>query len=90
MDRVVEDPRIGPLHVSLFTALLYLSCRQGGNAVAVSARVLKPLAKIRGDGPYHRSMRQLHAYGYLTYLPSFDRRIPSKVILHSGGRDQSV
>ena len=84
LDRAREDPRIGPLHISMYTAILYCRSKQSGhNPVAVSARRLMPLAKIRGAGPYHRTLRQLHEYGYLHYEPSYDERHPSKVWLTS-------
>lgn len=85
LERAREDPRIGPLHISVYMAILYSRERQGAaGPVFVSARRLMPLAKIRGYGPYHRAIRQLHAYGYLHYEPSFDGRYPSRVWLRSG------
>ena len=76
-----DDPRLSPLHLSVYLALLYLDARQCNEWICVSARSIMPLARIASSGPYHRVMRQLHAYGYIKYLPSFNRRSPSKVWL---------
>ena len=82
MEQVGEDPRIGPMHISLYTAILYLWSVQGFDGpVIVSARTLMPVAKIAGPGPYHRSIRQLHEYGYIRYEPSCDPAKPSRVYL---------
>ena len=80
LERAREDARIGPIHISTFTAILYLQVEQGAAyAVQISARKLMPLAKICGNCPYHRHIRQLHDYGYLTYEPSCDPSVPSRV-----------
>lgn len=75
-----DDIRIGPIHVSVFAAILYLQAKQrGANPVKISARKLMPVARIWGSGPYHRTIRQLHAFGYLDYTPSCNPRVPSRV-----------
>jgi len=82
MARASEDPRIGPMHISLYMAIVCLWAEQGFAAdVVVSARSLMPVAKIGGKGPYHRSIRQLQEYGYIRYEPSCDPAVPSKVVL---------
>lgn len=85
LDRAREDPRLGPLHISVYVAVLYTREKQrAAGPVQVSARRLMPLAKIRAFGPYHRAIRQLHEYGYLHYEPSYDARYPSKVWFGEG------
>jgi hypothetical protein len=82
MGRAHDDPRLGPVHQSLYLAILYIrEQQQAAGPVLVSARRLMPLAKIRALGPYHRAIRQLHSYGYLRYEPSYDGRFPSRVWL---------
>ena len=82
MARAGEDPRIGPMHISLYAAILYIWSEQGFTGpVVVSARKLMPAAKIGGKGPYHRSIRQLQEYGYIRYEPSCDPAVPSRVVL---------
>jgi hypothetical protein len=83
--RAKEDPRIGPVHLGLYLAIVYLWSEQGGGAfIQISARTLMPVAKIGGVKLYHRSVRQLHDYGYLRYEPSYDPELPSRIYLYSG------
>lgn len=82
MDRARGDPRIGPLHVSLYLAIVYCWVQQGSQGPAlVSGRELRPLAKITGGTPFYRVIRQLNAYGYIVYEPSFNPAVKSKVFL---------
>jgi hypothetical protein len=82
MERAEKDSRLGPLHISLYVAILYCWYRQGGGGPArVSGKELMPLAKIGGLTPMYRSLRELHAFGYIQYQPSFNSLEKSKVYL---------
>lgn len=82
LERASDDPRIGPVHLGLYLAIVYLWSLQGGGAfIHISARKLMPLARIGGVRLYHRSIRQLHEYGYLQYEPPFDPERPSRIYL---------
>jgi len=82
MDRVEKDARLGPMHISLYLAILYCWLRQGGEGPAkVSGRDLMPLAKIGGPVPMYKSLRQLHEFGYIEYRPSFNRWTKSEIYL---------
>lgn len=78
--RLKEDPRIGPLHLSLYLAICSLR-PDSADIVRVSARTLMPLAKIAGKTPYHRTILELAAFGYIRYKPSYDPARPSLVWL---------
>jgi hypothetical protein len=80
MQDVREDPRISPVHISLYMAILTRWAVQGGDGpVSFKARGLMPEAKIGGRTLFCRTIRQLHEYGYLRYEPSFKPDEPSKV-----------
>jgi len=82
MEQARVDPRVGPLHVSLFVALYYLSEKQGAHdPVLFTGRELMPIAKIGGGTPFYRCIKQLHAYGYIVYEPSFNASLKSRVSL---------
>jgi hypothetical protein len=82
MERVRGDVRIGPLHISLYMAILYRWAEQGcTEAVEFTAKELMPVAKIAGGTPFYRCLRELHRYGYLEYRPSFNPAVKSKVLL---------
>lgn len=80
MEEVREDPRISPVHISLYLAILYRWAAEGGRCpVSFTARGLMPDAKIGGRTLFCRTIRQLHEYGYLRYEPSFKPDEPSRV-----------
>jgi hypothetical protein len=88
MERARGDPRIGPLHISLYLAIFYYSMRQDSEGpVMCSAKDLVALAKITGGTPYYRRMKQLHRYGYIVYEPSFNPAVKSRVsLVWDGGK----
>ena len=80
MEEVQEDPRISPVHISLYVAIVHQWAAQGNHSpVLFKARGLMPAAKIGGRTLFCRTIRQLHEYGYLRYEPSFKPDEPSRV-----------
>jgi hypothetical protein len=75
-----EDPRIGTSHISVFMAL-YMIWRQNSGAFSFLAtrREVMTVAKISGLATYHKCIRELHSYGYITYRPSFHPGVGSWV-----------
>ena len=68
-----EDPRINTAHISLYVSLIYFwQQKQYVNPVALFRRDLIPLCKISGSATYHKSIRDLHRFGYIEYIPSFN------------------
>jgi hypothetical protein len=82
MDRVCEDPRAGPAHISLYLALLCNYKRQGfHDPIYITGTILRKQAKIGGTGTYHRCLRDLCELGYIRYEPSCNPAIGSQVHL---------
>ena len=78
----VEDNRIGATHISMYMALLYLHNQNGlANPVSITRGTVMELAKISGLATYHKCMRELHQYGYINYIPSYNPAISSQVCL---------
>ncbi|MUG03784.1 hypothetical protein ECC01_22805, partial [Bacillus tequilensis] len=71
---VVRDPRVGTTHIALFGAL-YQRWVEAGSVDPVQAysHEVMPAAKIYSSSTYHRVLRELDAYGYLQYEPSYNR-----------------
>ena len=70
---IKDDARIGPVHISLFMAIMQQWAKNDGkNPFSVFSRELMQLAKISGVATYHRSIRELHDYGYIKYEPSYN------------------
>ena len=69
-----EDPRINTAHISLYVSLIYFwQQKQYKNPVSLFRHDLIPLCKISGSATYHKSIRDLHRFGYIEYIPSFNR-----------------
>ena len=82
---IERDPRISITHIGIYAALLQYWKGQGfTNPVQVFSREIMPLAKISASATYHKCIRDLSAYGYLRYEPSFKRNQGSKVYFPCG------
>ena len=66
-----DDHRIGPLHISLFIALVVEAGLLIEFSFVVRREALMACAKIQSRVTYHRCMRQLQSYGYIIYRPSY-------------------
>ncbi|WP_207515925.1 hypothetical protein [Longitalea luteola] len=74
-----EDPRISPIHISLYAAILHqYKLQEYKLPVSVYSKDLMRLAKISAK-TYHKSMQELHRYGFIHYLPSYNPVLGSLV-----------
>lgn len=79
---IESDPRIGPVHISIYMALLVLHERQGfSNPIHIFSRIVMPLAKISGIATYYKSLKELSSYGYIHYVSTYDRITGSLVFM---------
>ena len=79
---IVGDGRIGPVHISMYMALLHLWKVQGSvNPINIFSRELMPVAKISGIATYYRVLKELTAYGYIRYVSTYDRVVGSLVYM---------
>jgi len=79
---IAHDPRISVTHIALYMALYQCWIKEGGTGpVAAFSHEIMPIAKIASSATYHRVLRELDEYGYLTYEPSFHRLRRSRVYL---------
>lgn len=79
---IAGDGRIGPVHISVYMALLHLWERQDHvNPIHIFSRNLMPIAKISGIATYYRTMKELNKYGYIRYISTYDRIIGSLVYI---------
>jgi hypothetical protein len=80
LDAEVEDPRLGPLHISLFAAILHFYCVQEERIpISVFGKQLMLYAKISSNNTYYRIIRELHRYGYIYYIPSYNPLLGSLI-----------
>lgn len=92
---IAGDTRITPLHISLYMTLIYLKeLSFTHDALYVYSCEVRFLAKVSSSTTFRKGMRDLQAFGYIVYEPSFDPAKGSRVILvekkmDSGGKDAS-
>ena len=72
-----EDPRITTVHISMYLALICLADDAG--SISIFRHDVMPLCKVSGSATYHRSIRELHAFGYIKYFPSYNQYKGSRV-----------
>ncbi len=78
--RMSSDRRIMSTHVSLFAAL-FVCWQHGGfnNPFAVTRRKLMAHSRIASIATYHKCIRELDAFGYIHYKPSYHPKMGSLV-----------
>ena len=88
-ERVTRDSRLNPTHVSLYVSVFQMwNLSRFKNPVSVSRDELMKISKISAKGTYHKCMRELHNFGYLSYHPSFNPYKGSVVYLENFDREQ--
>ena len=77
---IERDPRISITHIGIYAALLqYWQEHNFENPIYAFSHEIMRIAKISASATYHKSIRDLSAFGYIKYEPSFKRNRGSKV-----------
>ena len=72
-DRVVDDEKLNPTHVSMYVALFqFWNACHFRNPISISRNELMKVSKISSKATYHKCMKELHNFGYLKYMPSYN------------------
>lgn len=66
-----HDQRLSALHLGLYLVLCALQSRGAAIYFSISRSEIMRLSKIRGIATYHKIIRELHAFGYVDYVPSY-------------------
>lgn len=75
-----NDERLNATHVSLFTGLFVHWQRSGFvSPFAITRKTLMAYSKIVSIATYHKCIRELDAYGYISYQPSYHPKLGSQV-----------
>lgn len=86
MQAAVGDARLGPLHISLYAAILHFySAQEEQGPLSVFGKQLMQYAKISSNNTYHRLIQELHRYGYICYIPSYNPLLGSLIYLVKPG-----
>ena len=80
LSAVETDPRITTAHISLYVSL-WKKWKDSGTdqPLSIFRQDLMTLCKISSYNTYHRAIRQLHEYGYIKYVPSYNHFLGSLV-----------
>lgn len=69
--RFSQDPRLNPTHISLYMALFQLwNMNRFSSIFYVHREDLMKMSKIGSKVTYHRCLKNLNYWDYITYLPS--------------------
>jgi hypothetical protein len=79
---IVTDPRVNSRHVSLYVSLLqFWVSNDAKNPLELFSREVMGLCKISASSTYHKTIRELHEFGYIGYEPSFNHNQRSRICL---------
>lgn len=82
LKRAAEDFRLLPTHLSLFMAIFYYSEDDDPHAsFRVTRRTLMQFARIKSIATYHKCIKELVDFKYITYLPTYDTYQASRVTI---------
>lgn len=80
--RAANDDRLLPSHISLYMAMFYHNPAEKPEAYfQVSRKKLMRFSRIKSMATYHKCLKELVAYGYIDYRPSYDPYRASSVAL---------
>jgi len=77
-----NDPRIGATHISVYMALFqFYNLNNFQNPIQIKRTLVMEAAKINGLATFHKCIKDLHEYGYIQYIPSYNPAINSLVFM---------
>lgn len=75
-----HDPRICISHIGLFTVLYHQQLEYGGQApFPIKRAEIMEAAKISSTATYFKVLNQLAEFGYIRYMPTYNRMKNSRV-----------
>jgi replication initiation and membrane attachment protein DnaB len=79
---IEEDPRVNSRHVSLYASLFqFWINKENKSRLELFSNEVMGLCKISASSTYHKTIRELHAFGYIIYDPSFNPHQRSRISL---------
>jgi hypothetical protein len=75
-----KDDRLNATHLSLFTGLIVHWQRSGfASPFAITRKAMMAFSKIASIATYHKCIKELDAYGYINYQPSYHPKQGSQI-----------
>jgi hypothetical protein len=79
---VENDPRINSRHISLYVSLFQFWINNDCiNPLQLFSKEVMGFCKISASSTYHKTIKELHAFGYIEYNASFNHNKRSRVSL---------
>jgi hypothetical protein len=83
LDHAEADDRLKPHHVSLYMALFrYWNQHRFRNPFTIFRHEIMAVSKIGSVNTYTKSLKELTEWNYISYLPSFNPQVGSRVHLY--------
>ncbi|MDT0677051.1 hypothetical protein [Autumnicola musiva] len=77
---IEQDGRISITHIGIYAALLEYRSQIGNvNPIAVFSYDIMKIAKISSAMTYHKCVKDLNEFGYIRYVPSFNKNRGSRI-----------
>lgn len=85
LKRISTDKRLNATHVGLFSGLFVHWQRNGFKSpFAVTRRTLMAYSRIASIATYHKCIKELDAFGYIRYQPSYHPKQGSQIYWPAG------
>ena len=81
LKKAANDDRLLPSHISLVMAMFYYSPDKTSDRFQISREKLMRFSHVKSIATYHKCIKELVAYGYIDYQPSYDPYRASSVAL---------
>ena len=83
-EKIGHENRLNPSHISLYHALFqFWNANRFRNPISISRNEMMSVSKIAAKATYHKCIKELHDWGYIQYIPSFNPLKGSLVHLFS-------
>ncbi len=84
---IESDPRVNSRHVSLYASLFkFWMNRNSDGTLELFSKEVMNVCKISASSTYHKTIRELHEFGYINYDPSFNHNQRSRICLRKINR----
>jgi hypothetical protein len=78
---LIKDERITVWHLGIILGIIQLAGNDIESPIFISRKLVMGLGHINNIGTYHKCIKELKAFGYIRYFPSFHPGIRTTVYL---------
>jgi len=79
---ITKDERITVWHVAMFWGIILLATSSDPTSpIRISRRKLMRLSHIGNFMTYHKCIKELEDFGYISYSPSYNPELGSKILI---------